>query len=240
MANEYVEALKNYANFSGCSTRKEYWMFFLYNILISIAIFVVDMTLLNQNGALPIIYKLALFIPSISVGVRRMHDTGRSGWWLIVPIVNLIFLCQGTKDLITNERPKLSGLALVGVVLLGLVPVIGIIAAIALPAYQTYTIKAKVAEVMEVARQAESGVESYIEKNRRLPVDLAQTDFSYSSKLISKVSLNSTTNEIELVLNFSPLINKKILLQPVDDRGTILWSCRGAGINPQYLPANCR
>lgn len=52
----------------------------------------------SDQSVLSNVYQLAVLIPSISVGCRRMHDTGRSGWWLLVPIVSLIFLVEeGTK-----------------------------------------------------------------------------------------------------------------------------------------------
>ncbi len=95
--NWYLEVLKKYAVFSGRARRKEYWMFFLFNIIVSIAIGFVSGLLggllhISALGIVPIIYSLYIFIPSISVAVRRMHDLGRSGWWVIVPIANIIFL----------------------------------------------------------------------------------------------------------------------------------------------------
>lgn len=94
--NWYLAALKKYAEFNGRARRKEYWMFFLFAVIFS---FVIGFTtgllqaIFNiKLDFIPTIYALAIFIPSISVGVRRMHDTNRSGWWLIVPIAGLIFL----------------------------------------------------------------------------------------------------------------------------------------------------
>ena len=93
----YLEVMKKYAVFSGRAQRKEYWMFFLFNIIISVAIgFVLGFIggVLGIGTALSnpasIIYSLAVFVPSIAVGVRRMHDLGRSGWWILFPFVNLV------------------------------------------------------------------------------------------------------------------------------------------------------
>ena len=98
--NWYLEVLKKYAVFSGRARRKEYWMFVLFNIIIAFALgFVTGFmgAALGIGTALSsttnIIYNLAVLIPSIAVGVRRMHDLGRSGWWILFPVVNLIFLC---------------------------------------------------------------------------------------------------------------------------------------------------
>lgn len=88
--NWYIEVMKKYAVFSGRARRKEYWMFFLFNMLFAFAIgFIAG---LLGMPSLNMLYTLAILIPSIAVGVRRMHDTDRSGWWLIVPVAGLIFL----------------------------------------------------------------------------------------------------------------------------------------------------
>jgi uncharacterized membrane protein YhaH (DUF805 family) len=94
----YIKVLKNYAGFDGRASRQEYWMFVLFNILISIAISIFSnvlksITKTDQN-ILGLIYNLAVLVPSIAVAIRRMHDTGRSGWWCIVPIVGLIFAIE--------------------------------------------------------------------------------------------------------------------------------------------------
>ena len=91
----YLKVLKQYAVFSGRAQRKEYWMFVLFNILISIALAVVDGmtgTLDEQTGygLLSGIYSLAVLIPSIAVAVRRLHDTGRSAWWLLIVLLPLV------------------------------------------------------------------------------------------------------------------------------------------------------
>jgi len=90
----YLTVLKKYAEFSGRARRKEYWFFVLFNIIISFVLGLVD-GFVGLGGVLGGIYALAVLIPSIAVGVRRLHDTGRSGWWLLiglVPIIGLIVL----------------------------------------------------------------------------------------------------------------------------------------------------
>lgn len=89
--NYYTDVLKKYAVFEGRARRKEYWMFFLINVIISFVVgFVGGLIHLPIIGT---IYSLAVLVPSIAVGIRRMHDTDHSGWWLIVPIVDLVFAC---------------------------------------------------------------------------------------------------------------------------------------------------
>ncbi|HEX7405656.1 MAG TPA: DUF805 domain-containing protein [Candidatus Nanopelagicaceae bacterium] len=78
--------LEKYAVFTGRATRSEYWYFYLfYNILQFITLF--------SSSQVPMYLVVAGFVcPMTAVGVRRMHDTGKSGWFLLVPIYNLILL----------------------------------------------------------------------------------------------------------------------------------------------------
>ena len=98
----YLRVLKKYAVFRGRASRTEYWMFFLFNIIaVFLLAFIEGLLGVATNtdqGVLLSIYQLAVLFPSVAVGWRRMHDTDRSGWWVIVPIVSLIFLVgEGTK-----------------------------------------------------------------------------------------------------------------------------------------------
>ncbi len=91
----YIQVLKKYAVFSGRARRKEYWFFVLFNILISIALSMIDGVLGTTNadtgtGILGGIYSLAVLIPSIAVLVRRLHDTDRSGWWALIGLIPII------------------------------------------------------------------------------------------------------------------------------------------------------
>ena len=80
--NYYTDVLKKYAVFSGRARRKEYWMFTLINIIISIAISIVGSIVgIKQLDGL---YSLILFIPSLAVTARRLHDTDRSAWWMLL------------------------------------------------------------------------------------------------------------------------------------------------------------
>jgi uncharacterized membrane protein YhaH (DUF805 family) len=89
----YTDVLKKYAVFSGRARRKEYWMFFLFNLVISVILSIVD-SVAGTNGSgvgiISTIYSLAVLIPSLAVGVRRLHDTGRTGWWILIALIPLI------------------------------------------------------------------------------------------------------------------------------------------------------
>ncbi len=100
----YLKAVKdNYANFKGRARRKEYWMFFLFNIIFIYALaFLSGLLAASTESAAPMmiyfIYVLATFIPSLAVGVRRMHDVGKSGWFLLIPIYSFILaVTEGEK-----------------------------------------------------------------------------------------------------------------------------------------------
>ena len=114
--------LKRFAEFNGRSRRKEYWMFFLFSILVGIAASAIDIGLfgfsIEDNGPVNGLVSLALLIPSIAVSVRRLHDTGRSGWWFLLIFAVIIgwivllvfFVSDGDNG--TNEYgldPKADG-----------------------------------------------------------------------------------------------------------------------------------
>ncbi len=86
--NWYLKVMREYFNVTGRARRTEYWMYFLVYIGIIIVASVLDAILNSQLiGAL---VALAHLIPSITVGVRRLHDIGRSGWWLLIALIPLI------------------------------------------------------------------------------------------------------------------------------------------------------
>jgi uncharacterized membrane protein YhaH (DUF805 family) len=112
----YIAAVKRYAEFSGRSRRREYWMFSLINFGIALAIGVVA-RFAPIVVVLSVIYSLGVLIPGIAVGIRRLHDTGRSGWWtfiVLIPLVGvimlLVFLCQDSApgDNEYGPNPKLT------------------------------------------------------------------------------------------------------------------------------------
>jgi uncharacterized membrane protein YhaH (DUF805 family) len=89
--NYYLKVLQNYATFNGRARRSEYWYFVLFNVIISFVLgFVGGMM---GSTILSSIYSLAVLIPGIAVGVRRMHDVGKSGWFVLIPVYGLILAC---------------------------------------------------------------------------------------------------------------------------------------------------
>ena len=89
--------LKRYAQFSGRSRRKEYWMFTLINVIISLAIYAVSFATLSHStmtsGILVVvffIYSLLVLVPGLAVAVRRLHDIGKSGWMLLIGLIPIV------------------------------------------------------------------------------------------------------------------------------------------------------
>jgi len=93
----FLIALTKYADFSGRARRKEYWMFILCYLIMGGMIAVLlglASALLRLDDTLTItgvtLFNLAMLMPLISVSIRRMHDIGRKGWWILVPIANFV------------------------------------------------------------------------------------------------------------------------------------------------------
>ena len=129
----YFGVLRNYAVFKGRARRKEYWSFVFLNMFFGSAMALVAtvlgilvnpsslgsadertqmVTISSSLGT--IVYGLFVLIPSIAVAVRRLHDTSRSGWWVFVPLANLILLCRSGQphenlygpNPLTTEPPR--------------------------------------------------------------------------------------------------------------------------------------
>jgi uncharacterized membrane protein YhaH (DUF805 family) len=93
--NWFMTAVKKYATFSGRSQRSEYWYFLLFYMIIYIVLAVVDgitgsFSAKSGVGLLTGIFSLAMLLPSLAVTVRRLHDTDRSGWWILIGLIPLI------------------------------------------------------------------------------------------------------------------------------------------------------
>jgi uncharacterized membrane protein YhaH (DUF805 family) len=91
----YLKVMRQYADFNGRARRKEYWMFYLFNIIFVIIAMVLDNVLgiaFEQIGYGPIyiIYALAVLIPGLAVTVRRLHDVGKSGLMILIGLIPLI------------------------------------------------------------------------------------------------------------------------------------------------------
>ncbi len=87
--NYYTNVLKQYAVFSGRLSRKGYWMFVLINLIVYVVLYTLE-SLINTQGILVFVYMLAILLPSLGAAIRRMHDTNKSGWWLLVSFIPFV------------------------------------------------------------------------------------------------------------------------------------------------------
>ena len=93
------KCFKNYANFNGRATRSEYWFFILFGILVSIGTVILDLLFFDNSGTyspLNSIAAIALIIPQLSAGCRRLHDVGYSGWWQLLYITIWRHFCRSS------------------------------------------------------------------------------------------------------------------------------------------------
>jgi uncharacterized membrane protein YhaH (DUF805 family) len=90
-----IATLSQYFKIDGVATRRQYWYFVLFTWMISLGASIAD--IFTPGNQLENIFAVLLFFPSLSVAIRRMHDTNHSGWWLLFPIVNLVFLLTPSK-----------------------------------------------------------------------------------------------------------------------------------------------
>ncbi len=91
----YLDVLKKYVLFSGRAHRPEFWYFMLVNVIILVVLRFIDgacgmMFDSGLAGGLSTLYTLAVLLPYLGVGVRRLHDTGRTGWWILLGVIPLI------------------------------------------------------------------------------------------------------------------------------------------------------
>ncbi|HAT72038.1 MAG TPA: DUF805 domain-containing protein [Elusimicrobia bacterium] len=96
MVNYYLDAIKKYAVFSGRASVPEFWQFVLLNVLVNAALYILEKHILGiQTRYFSALYNMFVFLPSLAVTVRRLHDTGRSGWWILIsgiPVLGAIIL----------------------------------------------------------------------------------------------------------------------------------------------------
>jgi uncharacterized membrane protein YhaH (DUF805 family) len=105
----FVKVYKNYANFEGRARRSEYWYYTLFYYLVAILLVFVDQGIESESGITGLIFALGSLIPTIAVGVRRMHDVGKSGWYLLIPIYNLILACTNGETGSNGYGPDPKG-----------------------------------------------------------------------------------------------------------------------------------
>lgn len=113
--NWYIGCLKKYVVFSGRARRKEYWMFYLFNMIFFLVAALLDNLLgltidSGYGGSLPygwiyMLYSLAVMLPGLAVSIRRLHDLGKSGWWIFISLIPLVGGIWLIVLLVTDSQP---------------------------------------------------------------------------------------------------------------------------------------
>lgn len=269
--NWYLAALRKYATFSGRSQRSEYWYFILIYICIYVALVVAGRIAASSSPIAGIglqlvgaIFSLGMFIPSLAVSVRRLHDTDRSGWWFLIaliPIVGgivlLIFFVQdsqagqnrfgpnpkGNADATGSIQSQSGGVSkAVIAVVVGLlaITVLGVLAGVAVPAYQDYTMRVKLTEAL-----GELG------GFRTQLAELAKRDVQTATLASSGISLNSRKNFRSLYYDPKTATLIGNLVEPFQGRSIGIQYRRSAGdaaelicgsknLELKHLPTACQ
>lgn len=133
-----------------------------------------------------------------------------------------------------------GGIVLIFIFIIFSILVIGILAAIALPAYQDYTIRARMAEPMAAAAEIKSVVSEHALRENKWPEDLAALNIDYqpTSPIVKSVVVDNGVIYIEV--DASSGVEGKIILVPAYDNGSITWSCSESTVHDKYLPSSCR
>ena len=132
--------------------------------------------------------------------------------------------------------------AIVVIILGAMVLPVGILAAIALPAYQDYMVRARITGAVLVGNQATQAVETFYARNNTLPRDLKEAGMvDPGSREVRQVSVNPGNGTVQVMLAMSPLEGKSILFVPQrDNSNRVIWICRSDDVPPRYLPPHCR
>ena len=108
----FKKGIRNYANFSGRARRQEYWYFLLVQTGLMLLAMIVDAVVFDSGvGLFYVLLALGLFIPNLSVTARRLHDTSRSAWWILISLIPLlgllliVFLASDTKPEVNQWGP---------------------------------------------------------------------------------------------------------------------------------------
>ncbi|MGR9090105.1 MAG: pilin [Gammaproteobacteria bacterium] len=127
------------------------------------------------------------------------------------------------------------------------VAIIGILAAVAIPAYQDYTIRAQVTEGLSLASAGKTAVSEFFATNGRLPASNASagiaTDQSISGNHVDRVAINDAgagSGFIVVVYSAQAIAQDTLILAPSTMGGRVAWDCRGGTLEDKYRPSSCR
>jgi len=209
---------------------------------------------------LPVFVAILLGVVGLIAG-DTAAGVGYIGFWIalfILPPIyaNAIYYKHCTKKIsdavassqnaqrTLGELAAKGGTSNVGVIVgivYGFFGGIGILAAIALPAYQDYTVRAKVSEAAVVGNKASRAVDGFFYQHHAIPSTIEQTGFADTSSVVKQVVIDANSGTIRVIVNFSPIANRAITYVPsLDNNKRIVWRCSSTDIPIKYLPQVCR
>lgn len=176
-------------------------------------------------------------------------------FWTLIPglialIEGIVFLCTSDEKWdhkFNDDIPSSnsSGAVVVLVVVVAafmMIAVIGILAAIAIPAYQDYVTRAKVVTAITAAEAAAKAVGGHVEKNQAAPPDVAAAGYADPlPAVVRSIAIDAKTGVLTVTLQFPPVEGRAFMLVPsFDAGGRIIWRCAPGDLQPRYLPSRCR
>jgi len=207
--------------------------------------------------------KVITAVLSFFLGAFGIHRFYLGQWWgvfylllcwtgipsLISFVETIVFLCTNDKNwddkhndgVPSNKGSASAVIVTVVVCLFGGVFLIGILAAIAIPQYQTYTIKAKMAEVEIEGQKITSSFTRYLQTNKSIPASVDVLGVEVSRRFISEIGINQETGIVSLTLTgVEPINGKHFLLIPkLDTDKNLIWRCGSEDLAPVYIPTKC-
>lgn len=199
----------------------------------------------------------AILSQTSSVAVNLLNLAFLAGIFIVFPMYANGFYYRHIKKIIkkaisytADEDKRLrmitadggtSAVALIVVIIFVFIPIIGILAAIAIPAYHDYNIRARIAEGLIISTPYRTGVTDYLLKNRKLPqstIDLEITQ-DVHSKFIRNIGIENGMIIITFT-GINEIEGKSVVYKPSISNNNIIWECRGVNIQPKYLPSKCR
>lgn len=175
-------------------------------------------------------------------------------FWTLIPglvalVEAIVFLCSNDQkwdarynDGIASDSGGASVVVVAVVAVFAVIFLVGILAAIALPAYQDYTLRAKVAGAAQVGRAAAAAVADHVRAHRELPLSLADAGYTAALPIgVRSIQIDRKSGVLTVTMATEPLDGQSFHLVPaVDEQKNVVWRCVAGSLAPKHLPLECR